>query len=273
MKPKKKIRPKIPPKPRARKKHPRATRVQTWVACGFDTSMSSLAGAAVGYDNTLGKLRGPVFTERRWQKGTHYFDRLKDAAKSHDLVHELIAQLGITPEQDEIFIAQEEPWPMGMTKRLQSGFLKQQAEISGAFLGGLIRYGYSQVFQIGNHQWRQIIARDLGITIHFSKWQDPKLAGVYNCKPGDTGKFRAKQWAMLNNRIQPQTEVPDWPDIIESSKDGKIPRPEGSKAKAVQPDDRYDALAIMQWMVEELERGLVKPEPQALRKSAKLSLG
>jgi hypothetical protein len=254
------VKPKIARKASARKqvrkKHRRATRSQTWVACGFDCSMSSLAGAAVGYDDTLKKLQGPVFTQRRWQRGTHYFDRMKDAARASDLVHELVAGLKMTPEIDEIFIAQEEPWPPGMAGRMQSQTLKQQAEISGAFLGGLIRYGYAQIFQIGNHQWREIVARDLGITIHHSKWRDPELAQFYNCKPADSGKFRAKQWGV----DQPFPEdVPDWPDIIESSKQGKIPRPEGSKAKAIQCDDRYEALAVCQWMVEELERGLKMP--------------
>ena len=48
---------------------------------------------------------------KRWDKNFHYFERLKDAAKSHDLIHDLIGQLGMTPEIDEIFIAQEEPFP------------------------------------------------------------------------------------------------------------------------------------------------------------------
>lgn len=278
-----KIKPKAIARGKVRKKHRRATRSQTWVAAGFDVSMSSIAGAAVGYDNTLGKLQGPVFVEKRWNKGTHYFDRIKDCAKSYSLVHDLIAQLKMTPEIDEIFIAQEEPWPTGFVGRMQSAYLKQQAEISGAFLGGLIRYGYAQVFQIGNTQWRQIVARDLSetfekeITTHHTKWRDPELAAEYNCKPADSGKFRSKQWALESdftaNYWPMREDIPDWPDIIESSKEGKIPRPEGSKAKAVQPDDRYDALAIMQWMVEELERGLVKPDSGVLRKSANLSLG
>lgn len=256
----KKSRPKFKPVARAkakpRKKHRRPTRNQTWVACGFDVSMSSIAGAAVGYDNTLGAIRGPVFTITRWEKNFHYFDRLAQAAKAHDSVIELISLLKMTPEADEIFIAQEEPFPFGMVGKLQSGFLKQQAEISGAFLGGLLRYGYHQVWQISANDWRQIIARDLGITIHHSKWRDSGLASDFNCKPTDSGKFRSKQWATNGLGYDRAEAVPWWPDIIESSKLGKIPRPEGSKAKAIQPDDRYDALAIMQWMAEELERGL-----------------
>ena len=219
--------------------------------------MSSLAGAAVGYDKTLGQLKGPVFVMKRWSKDDHYFDRLRDCARSSELVHELVGQLGITPETDEIFIAQEEPIPYSMIGKMQSGYMKQQIEISGAFLGGLLRFGYNQLAQISHNDWRGVVARDLGITTHYSKWKDPALVKIYNCKPADTGKFRAKQWAMLKGAGSGEPEIPDWPDII-SSKDGKIPRPEGSKAKAIQPDDRYDALAIMQWMVEDLERGLVR---------------
>jgi len=259
MKAKKKIPAKNRAKAGVRKKVQKATRRQTWVACGFDVSMSSMAGAAVAYDKTLKKLLGPVFTIKRWEKNYNYLDRIKDAGKSHELVLDLIAQLKMTPEVDEIFIAQEEPWPPGIFRGGQSSMLKQQAEISGAFLAGLLRYGYFQVWQISANDWRQIVARDLGITIHHSKWRSPELAAQYNCKPADSGKFRSKQWAMNPGyafQSAYSEEVPDWPDIITSSKLGKIPRPEGSTAKAVQPDDRYDALAVMEWLVEELERGL-----------------
>lgn len=251
---KKKIPAKNRAKPRVRKKKQPATRRQTWIACGFDVSMSSVAGAAVGFDNVLGKVKGPVFTMKRWEKNYNYLDRILDVVKSHVFVLDLIQQLNMTPELDEIFIAQEAPWPLGIIRQGQSAQLKQQAEISGAFLGGLLRYGYRQVWQIQANDWRQLVARDLGITIHHSKWRDG-LAGEYNCKPADAGKFRSKQWATNGLGYANAEAVPYWPDII-NSKDGKIPRPETSKAKAVQPDDRYDALAIMQWMVEELERGL-----------------
>jgi hypothetical protein len=260
----KKAKKKIPAKNRAkagaRKKVQKATRRQTWVAAGFDVSMSSMAGAAVGYDATLKKLLGPVFTIKRWEKNYHYFDRIRDAAKSHELVLDLITQLKMTPEAEEIFIAQEEPWPPGIFRGGQSAQLKQQAEISGAFLAGVLRYGYSQVWQISANDWRQLVARDLGITIHHSKWRSPELAAEYNCKPTDSGKFRSKQWAFEADTTAQywamREDTPDWPDIITSSKLGKVPRPEGSTAKALQPDDRYDALAVCQWMVEELERGL-----------------
>jgi hypothetical protein len=223
-----------------------------WMIAGFDTSMSSLAGAAIGYDRILNRNIGPGFVMRRWSKDDHYYDRLKMSAKAHELVGDLQAELGISLEPEQIWIAQEEPWPMGMSKGGLSAFIKQQAEISGAFLGGLLRYGYNNLAQMNSIRWRQMIAQELEITTHHSKWRSPELAKRFNCKPTDSGKFRSKQWAMMNQTaLGGGVEIPDWPDIIESSH-GKIPRPEDSRAKAVQPDDRYDALAIMWTHYEEL---------------------
>lgn len=239
---------------------PRELRKRGWMVCGFDTSMSSIAGAAVGYDRTLKKFRGPEFVMMRWSKEDEYFDRLREAAKSHELVQVLQSNLGLMLNLDEIFIAQEEPVPYGMFNKGVSAFMKQQCEISGAFLGGLVRYGYANIWQINSMQWRQMVAHDLGITTHHTKWKDPKLAAEYNAKPSDSGKFRSKQWALHpafhDGQIFPN-EIPDWPEIIET-KDGKIPRPEESKAKAVQCDDRYDALAIMEWLEREIRSDLDK---------------
>jgi hypothetical protein len=261
---------KFPKKPVVRKKHgkkltkaqPRELRKRGWMVVGFDTSMSSIAGAAIGYDRTLDKYVGPKFSYLRWEKEDHYFARLSEAAKSHEIVLGLQADLGLLLNLDEIFIAQEEPWPMGMSRGGLSAFMKQQAEVSGAFLGGLLRYGYKEIWQINSIRWRKLIADDLEITTHHSKWKSPELAKQYNCKPGDSGKFRSKEWAFHTLGISPwlaqagfPEEIPDWPDIIES-KDGKKPRPEGSIAKAVQPDDRYDSLAIMEWLRQEISETL-----------------
>jgi hypothetical protein len=252
--PQKKSKSKFPAKPIVRKKV--AKKLPTvpvkwhgWMVCGFDTSMSSIAGAAFAYDHTLKKYLGPEFVIRRWSKEDHYFDRLKQASKSHELVLDLQATLHISFPVEDIYIAQEEPIPLGMLKgKSVSGFAKQQAEVSGAFLGGLLRYGFQNIFQINNMRWRKPIADDLGITTHPSKWKDPDLCEEFNCAPANTGKFRAKQWAMMNPGYawmhSFSEEVPDFPDIIESSKLGKIPRPDGSTAKAVQCDDRYEALAM-----------------------------
>jgi hypothetical protein len=241
MKPKKKH-------PKKKIPQPHELRSRGWAVLGGDISMSSIAMAGIGYDATLKKLKGPEFMYLRWEKDDEYFDRLKEAANAHMLIEALLTELGLILNLDEIFIAQEEPWPVGMVMRGgASSWLKQQAEISGAFLGGLVRWGYTNVSQINSIRWRKMIADDLEITTHHSKWRSPELALQYNCKPSDSGKFRAKEWALNSGYafqgVFPE-EIPDWPDII-SSKDGNKPRPEGSVAKAVQPDDRYDALAVM----------------------------
>lgn len=242
------------PKPRAKKKHykpqPRELRSRGWAVLGADVSMSSIAFAGIGYDAALGKLKGPNFTYLRWEKDDEYFDRLAEAANGQLLVENVVGQLGLMLNLNEIFIAQEEPWPMGMVRGGASAFMKQQAEISGAFLGGLVRWGYTNISQMNSIRWRQMIAQDLGITTHHSKWKSPELALEYNCAPKDSGKFRAKQWGleffpelMRAGMFPDGISIPDWPDIIHS-KEGNKPRPEGSVAKAIQPDDRYDSLAV-----------------------------
>lgn len=257
-----------------RKKHaklpeipkPRSERTRGWMVAGFDTSMSSLAGAAIAWDATLNKFKGPVFTITRWTKEDHYFDRLRATGKSFGLVLDMQAAMGISLRTDEVFIAQEEPFPPHgrfMAGRA-SGALKQQAEISGGFLTGLLGYGFKEIWQVHNTTWRKVIADMLSengrdITIHHTKWKDPALCAIYNCKPADTGKFRSKQWAFDQFGISPvlaqlgfTEEIPDWPDLIMAT-GGHKPRPEGSKAKAFQPDDRYDALAIMWALFLDLE--------------------
>ena len=246
-------------KRRVRKKKSNS-KFPTTMISGWDVSMSSIAGAAVCWDATLKRWLGPEFILVRWNKDDHYFDRISEAVKSYELIHALQRQLKMgNCELENVFIAQEEPWPMGMVGKQQSQTLKQQAEISGAFLGGMLRHGFTNIFQIHNTWWRKVIADDLGITTHHSKWKDPKLAERFNCKPNDTGKFRAKQWALgIKFRsdmlgFEFQNEIPDWPDLIRT-KDGLVPRPESSRAKSGQPDDRYDALAIMKWMKNEVEK-------------------
>lgn len=216
-----------------------------WAVCGFDVSLSSIAGAAVGYDSLLKKTRGPVFSLLRWEKDDDYFSRLHEAANSHEQVMGLISDLRLILDMKEIHIFQEEPWPLGMAKGSMSSYLKQQAEVSGAFLGGLMRWGYRNVAQRNSIQWRKLVADDLGVTTHHSKWRSPELAEKYNCNLKDSGKFRAKEWALTMQLPHWVAEIPEWPDIIGSA-DGKKPRPENSHAKAVQCDDRYDSLAIME---------------------------
>jgi len=235
-----------------RKKHPKRQLLfkdtepdRGWMVAGFDVSLSVVAGAAVAWDEVLKKFKGPAFIEKRWTKEDHYFERLKVAGMAHEFILDLQAALSISISSKNVFIAEEEPWPFGLIKGGDSGWLKQQAEMSGAFLGGLVRYGFQNVSQMNTIRWRQMVANDLGITTHVSKWKDPKLCMVYNCAPANVGKFRTKQWALAysengNYWIEP---VPNWADIIKGNS-GNIPRPKNSRAKAHQPDDRYDALAI-----------------------------
>jgi hypothetical protein len=252
----KKSRPKISADRHCQEKSSSFPKVSTLI-CGVDISMSSIALAGIWYDVTLKKIHGPEFVIWRWQTNTHYFDRLHDACKVDNYIYDLIAELNAFVEKENMYFAVEEPWPLGMVGRSQSSSLKQQAEISGAFLGGLLRFGVKNIFQIPANYWRKIVADDLGITIHHSKWKAQSLCERFNCNLQNSGKFRAKEWALsewllskYDLEMDIQKEIPDWLDIIGSSK-GKIPRPEGSRAKAIQPDDRYDALAIMEWMRQE----------------------
>ena len=239
---------------------PRVGRNPGWVVCGFDTSLSCLAGCAIAYDRTLRKFKGPVFTVERWSTEHDYFSRIRRSAYAYELVLDLEHQLGVSMGHEDVYIAQEEPWPMGMAggkNNFTSGYLKQQAEISGAFLGGLVRFGFGNVVQMNSMRWRSVIAKDLGITTHHTKWRDAALVKKYNCLPRDSGKFRSKQWALDSPPFSEKftADVPDLPDIIERA-NGKIPRPEGSKARAVQPADEYDALAITWTFYLELEEHL-----------------
>lgn len=251
----KKSRPKIPTEAGARVEIPvdrtkwgKIDWDKGWVCCGFDLSLAGIAGAASSLDKITGEIKGPVFTSYRWGKKTHYFDRLEDCVRASNYIEDLQTKLGVIIEPEGVYIAVEEPWPLGMVKRMESNTLKQQAEISGAFIGGLVKYGFKQVFQIHNTWWRQIVAAELDISIAPQKWNYEANPFQYAPSGKGSGKWRAKEYGL-------KFGLPDWPDIINSHKQGKIPRPETSKAKAVQPDDRYDAYAIHDWMKRERLRG------------------
>ena len=242
----------------------------SWMVVGFDQSASSIAGAAIAYDHVLRKMKGPEFMMVRWQKDDHYFNRLAEAGKSHEFILDLQSKLGVIMPLERVWIAQEEPFPPGggFTGKGISNSLKQQAEISGALLSGFLRYGFNNLWQIGNYQWRGLVADELGITIHHTKWNNPTVIpppSDWSFNPKSTGKFRAKQWAFSHSgKLDGLAgiEIPEWPDIIESGKLGKIPRPEKSKARAVQSDDRYEALAIMEFLHRDLlgQRAIEQPE-------------
>lgn len=206
----------------------------SWASVGIDTSMSSLAVVAVGYDATLDKMVGPTYAERRWYADDDYFKRLGEAAKSHDLVLDALTGLWVI-ELDRVVIVAEEPWYYGAVKQQQSAWLKQQAEIAGAFKGGLVRYGFPIIYEINNQQWRKVI-RDEGVTI----------------RKGQEGKWDIKEWAIK------AFGLPEFPDLVKDKGGSKIPRPEsgfGAKAKAIQPSDIYDAAACAAWGQNEIVSG------------------
>lgn len=251
----KKSRPKISSSPVASSQLPPTTvnwdRIKPdkgWVCVGIDLSLSGVALAGSSLDKITGEIKGPEFFSYRWGKGTHYFDRISDCVGSNIFIEEIQTRLGVIIELDDVYIAIEEPWPMGMVRKLQSVTLKQSAELQGAFIGGLLKYGYRNVFQINNMAWKGIIAEELEISnspIGFNYEENP-----YQYAPSGkgSGKWRAKEYGL-------KLGLPDWPDIISSHKQGKIPRPESSKAKAQQPDDRYDSYAMLKWMEAERLRG------------------
>lgn len=226
---------------------PRNVRENSRVWIGADLSLHSLALAALGWDEVLKEYRGPVFHVINWKGNDHYFDRIARLSKA-DYIYEPIAQMNMIVDSPQIYIAQEEPWPFGMANRGkgQSQTLKQQAEMSGAFLAGCLRLGFTNIYQIHNTWWRKIVADDLGITVHHTKWGK-----------GIEGKMRCKEWSLDFNLAfeEFRNPVPVWPDLIADSKNGgRMPQPENSRAKPLQPDDRYQALPMAVWAMRE-ERG------------------
>ena len=209
------------------------------MAIGIDCSMSSVALAGFGYDSTLRRRIGPATALKRWERGYDYLKRLEDVSRPENLIHCIVADLHVFPELDQVFIAVEEPVPYGMFKTMESSAIKQQCQISGALLGGLARYGWKQLFEINNQQWRKLVADALGITTHWSSYGK-----------GLDAKMRSKEFC-----LKQFPEMPDFPDLVLHSKRGLISRPEGSKAKARQPEDIYDAIPMALWMEQEILKG------------------
>ena len=70
------------------------------------------------------------------------------------------------------------------------------------------------------------------------------------------GKWDVKDWAIGAYGL------PDLPDLVSGKNGGKIPRPEtgfGAKAKAVQPNDIYDAAAVMAYMQDHVQSVILSP--------------
>lgn len=195
---------------------------RSWAAVGVDTSLTAVSACAVGYDATTDKFAGPSWAEIRWMPEDSYFTRLKEASAGHELILDVIHELWVV-ELDRVVIAVEEPVPYGIFKKAQSEWIKQQCEIAGAFKGSIAKWGFPNIYEINNQQWKKTL-RDEGVVI----------------RKGAEGKWDVKQWAIQ------AFGMPDLPDLI-SRKGAKVPRPEGSKAKGIQPLDVYDAAACAAW--------------------------
>lgn len=211
-------------------KPPAKRKDKSWAAAGWDTSMTAISVVAFGYDGMTDKMRGPFYGEIRFMPEDDYFYRLGMAARSHDLAVDVLGKLWSPIEQ--VHMAFEEPWYYGAVKQGASGWLKQQAEVAGAVKGSLVRYGYKNLYEINNSQWRAVLKRE-GVTI----------------RKGAEGKWDVKDWAIK------AWGLPDLPDLVKSKSGAKIPRPEsgfGARAKPVQPNDIYDAAACCAWMCDNL---------------------
>lgn len=206
-------------------------RDRSWACVGMDTSMSSIAMVSMIYDAVLDKMIGPTFRTIRWTE-EDYFERLLQANRLEETMLVVVPSQYVTMERT--FIAIEEPFYYGAVKRGQSGWIKQQAEVSGAAKAGLLRWGWRNLYEINNQSWYKTI-RDEGHIV----------------RKGKEGKWDVKTWAIQ------AFGLPDLPDLVQG-KHGKIPRPEsgyGAKAKPVQPEDIYDAAGLCAWMLDTAETG------------------
>lgn len=199
---------------------------RSWGVAGIDLSITSISGAMVVYDALLDKLRGPGLFSVRWEKPVHFLDRLAYVVRAQDFMHDLISSVGPMPiDPANIWVGVEEAWPAGIVKRAESMWLRQQAQMNGALIGGLVRYGYNRVYEVNASNWRYAVAQEMGVKMNkeFTKWV-------------------VKEWAIGAYGVE------DRVDLIENRIRGLIPRPDNSKAKAKQPDDIYDACGILAWM-------------------------
>lgn len=226
----------------------RQAAVGSYAVVGLDTSLTSIAAVALGYDG-LTKKHSVTHGEIRWTPEVDYFRRLGEAARSHDLILDLLRPMWVV-DPSRVFIAMEEPFPLGMLGSRQASFqasyAKQQAEVSGSVKGSLVRYGFENLVEVNNSSWHKALRQD-GVDFQ------PVTRGSSTTQKAAiklANKMRIKQWAIERYGL------PDLPDLVASKSGAKIPRPEsgyGAKAKAVQPDDTYDACAVAHWLLQDLQ--------------------
>lgn len=217
---------------------------QSWAALGADTSMSSIVVCGIGYDAVLDKMTEVSFAEVRWTADDDYFKRLGDAARADKLIHQVVSRFYVL-EPRQIFIALEEPYYYSASRNRDSKWLKQMAEVSGAFKGGLVRGGYHEIHEINNSQWKAVLRKE---GVEFIKG-GRELSAREKKEVALANKFIVKDWVIAAYGL------PDLPDLVKSKTGGKIPRPDagyGAKAKPEQPNDVYDAAACMAFMQDHL---------------------
>lgn len=228
-----------------------------WVAVGIDVSFSSISVAGMARLQN-GKVRRARALTVRWERSTDYYTRMIGAAKGHEILFDVFKRLKVMPELDQVHIAIEEAVSIGQLQRMgklagAGQVTKQQLQISGALMGGLLRWGWQNIYEIQAQQWQKIVADDLEISTHYSKWGNVEYLSLPTHFPPvakkSVGKYRAWQWV---EQFHPKWDG-KWPDMIGHSKRGLIHRPEKSHAQGVQSDDRYEALGIMEWMRRELK--------------------
>lgn len=195
----------------------------SWASVGIDISLSSISGAMTVYDALMDELKGPGLHQVRWERPVHFLDRLAQATQAGNFVLDLLSETcSASIPLDRFWIGVEEAWPAGIVKKADSRWLRQQAQVQGAFMGGLRKYGYTKVEEVNAQLWKNPIREETGI--------------------GRPDKWDVKKWALES------FAVPDFPDLIKHGTRGLIPKPDTSRAKPVQPDDRYDALGILEYM-------------------------
>lgn len=200
------------------------------VAIGVDLSLSSLAISAKMYDRKLDSIEGPVWTLTRWSKEVTLFEKLRQVSKAEDFIHPVLVELnGGFAQLDDIYIGVEElpPRPMDAQR------YREQAAIIGAFIGSLLRFRFPHVEFVNARSWQALIAREMGMKLTMPKTapEDQKF-----------NKWTVKEWTRKTY------DAPKWKDLIYNAKLGLIPKPKGSKAMPKQPDDRYDACGIMEYV-------------------------
>lgn len=222
---------------------------KSWAALGWDTSMTSIAVVGIGYDAVLDKHVGPAWAETRWMPEDDYFLRLGQAARAEKLALDVLNTLWVI-KPERVWHAFEEPFHYGAVQRQIGSWVKQQAEVSGAVKGAIVRYGFKNLNEINNSQWHAALRKD---GVEFDKVPRGIPQGQKDAIKL-ANKFKVKTWAME------RLGLPDFPDLVASKSGAKIPRPEsgfGAKARAVQPSDIYDAAAIAHWMRLELESAIL----------------